>query len=339
MRSLFTILITLTFLASACSPQDMPTIQPTDPALDFPTITPTIHLSTDTPPPDPTLTIASVPTSTPDLGFDLPSDCINYDPALERSWYADFSNGACDYPTLSPDGLWIVYSTKLQPIPTDHFRTVVRLVPASDPSSKPISIYISQCNFIRPEWTSTGYLVLSDVPQDVGCGYTVIYSLKESRILATLDGANRRWENGWAADKSAFFTHSPSVFGPICAETLSGFDFRTLKTIPKITPVTSGMNIYVIVGRPIWMPDNRTLLATIRDGTCLREDRYGCTYGNSYILAVSFTGSAPKVSRPFYDPTIDYSVRQTEEGKIELFSEEFKSVSCMDITNEESWMP
>ncbi|MFZ5855904.1 MAG: hypothetical protein ACOYZ6_03660 [Chloroflexota bacterium] len=337
MKSLLIPLIALALCVSACTPQVSPTVQSTETTVDFSTITPTVHLSTDTPTPLPTLTFTPAPTSTPELGFELPSDCINYDPAVERAYYSDFSNGACDRPMLSPDGEWIVYSTLLPGTPTDSYRLVVRLVSASDPSSTPILIYNSECNIIHPQWTTSGYLVLSDSPQDVGCGYTAVYDPGKSKILAILDGAVYR-RGDWAKDKNAFFTLSPSVFGPTCAETLSGYDLRTLKTIPKIIPVTPGMNIYVVVGQPIWMPDNRTLLATIRDGTCSQTGK-PCSYGNSYILAVSFTGSAPKVSRPFYDSKIDYSVRQTEEGKIELSSEESKSVTCIDIDMEEAVMP
>lgn len=338
MKSLLIPLIALALCVSACTPQVSPTVQSTETALNFSTITPTVPLSTDTPTPLPTLTFTPAPTSTPELGFELPSDCINYDPSVDRAYYSDFSNGACNNPTLSPDGSWIVYATKIPATPTDRIRTVVRLVPASNPSSEPISIYTSKCNFIYPVWPSSEYLVLSDVPLDVGCGYTAIYGLKEAKILAILDGSVRL-ENRWAADKFAFFTLSPTIFGPTCAETLSGYDLRTLKTIPKITPVTPGMNIYVVIGRPIWMPDNRTLLATVRDGVCSQDSEYDCSYGNSYILSVSFTGYSPKVSHPFYDSKIDYSVRQTEEGKIELFSEEFKPVTCMDIFMEEGRMP
>lgn len=272
------------------------------------------------------------PSERAELDFQLPPDCSIYDPAIDPIYYHDLSHGACNHPALSPDGSHIAYAT-LTVTDTGEIMQEARLFSKSLSESFPV--YASKCGILRSEWTPTGYLVISDSPQDVGCGYTVIYDMVKGEIITILNGAVSRSGN-WASDKNSFFTVSPQLFGPVCSETLSGFDFIARQPMPTIKPITPNTDIYVVIGDPVWSKDGKTLSAVIRDGTCTDLENYECIYRNSYIASIDFGGDSPTVTYPFYDPEMDYSFVKSDEGNPEIKSAPTKAINCWDVETEES---
>lgn len=273
--------------------------------------------------------------TTPTLSFQLPPECQNTNPNISQEIYSayDFESIPCEYLSISPDGASIVFVTLAQVSvseDSDGIRRVAKLFSTS--SSETIQIYESKCAFLYPEWTSTGHLIISDVPYDSGCEYTAIYDLTQKRILLTLEGAVRRnYQDSWSEDKTAFFLLTPNIFGPTCNENLSGFDLSSETKFPALKPTSPNTNLYVVIGEPIWMPDNKTLLVTIRDGVCSQEDNLACEYSNSYIVEYNFSGSSPKINFAFYDPALDYSFQKKEEGIVEFKSVPFKPVTCLEV--------
>lgn len=343
MKRLIPHLLTVSCLVVACTPQPLP-----------PTPTPN-HTATASPEPptaesslapeaatiEPSPTPVPSPTAPPGLGFELPEACSSFDPAIEQVYYSNLTNGACDHPAISPDGSWIFFATPYKTT-TETNTTVIKyegnIVSTSELQSASFPIYRSTCGRLYPEWTDGGLLVLSDAAQDFACGQTVIYDPLKDKILATLDGALVHVQDiGWAHDKSALFSLSPSVPGPACSETLSGFDFHSLASFPVLSPKAPGANVYVVVGDPVWMPESKILLATIRDGKCGEgSNGNNCTYSNAYIIEISFTEYSIRTSRPFFDPAIDFSIRRSKAGKIELSATPFRPITCTEVLSEES---
>jgi hypothetical protein len=291
----------------------------------------------------PTLTVTlpnstTTPSEKKESDFELPPDCANFDTSIDPIYYHDLSDGACDNPALSPDGSYVAFASFAKPhsdIDSEKIIQEARLFSKSLSQSYPI--YASRCGVLYSEWTPMSYLVISDFSQDVGCEYTAIFDTTKNEIIAMLDGAvHRGWRNYWSADKNSFFTLSPHLFGPECSETLSGFDFLSKKSIPTIAPLAPNTNIYVVVGDPIWAPDNKNLFAVIRDGTCSDAEKDECVYRNSYIISIDFTGATPTVSYPFYDPATDYSFTKSPNGILEINSSPTKEVNCWDVHLEES---
>jgi len=272
-------------------------------------------------------TVTSIPSEASELGFELPPDCSTFDPSIHSVYYHDLSHGACNHPALSPDGAHIAYA-RLMITESGEIVQEARLFSTS--SSESIPIYTSKCGILRPEWTPWGYLVISDSPQDVGCGHTIIYDTAKGEILEVLDGAVSR-SGDWSSDRNSFFTVSPELFGPVCSETLSGFDFNASQTIPTIKPISPNTNIYVVIGDPVWSADNKTLSAVLRDGICSNLEKYECTYGNSYILSIIFSETIPVITYPYYDPAMDYSFAKSNQGKLEIHSAPSKVINCLEI--------
>jgi hypothetical protein len=264
----FNILV-IFILLSACSPQAISVTQiPTSTSI-APTFTNSLTIPRSPTIPSPTKSATLIPSEPTELGFELPPDCSDFNPSIGDYYYHDLSNGACNYPALSPDGSFIAYASyKI----TEAGEIIQEARLFSRSLNQALPIYESECGALYSEWTPTGYLVISDFPQDVGCGYTVIYNIAKGKIIATLDGAvYRNGRNYWSTNKNSFFTLSPEVLGPVCSETLSGFDFNSNKLIPVIKPITPNTDIYLVVGNPIWSPDNKILFAVIRDGSCSAE--------------------------------------------------------------------
>lgn len=324
----------ISILLFACSPQGLSTtLIPSSTAVKF-TATSKVDISNTPSTPIPTKTDIPIQSEPTELNFELPPDCSIYDPSINSGYYADLSNGACNHPALSPDKSQIAYAGL---IITESGEIVqeARLFSVSLAQSFPI--YKSDCGILYLEWATTNYLVISDYPQDVGCGHTVIYDLTRGEIIATLNGAvHRSWRSYWSEDKNAFFTLSPELFGPVCSETLSGFDLNTIQPVPPIKPITPNNNLYVVIGKPVWSKDGNTLLAVIRDGTCTNIEKYECIYSNSYIVSIDFSGDSPTITYPFYDPEIDYSFVKSDEGNPEIKSASTKAVNCWDVETEES---
>jgi hypothetical protein len=319
-------------LLFACSPQVISTTPIPNPTAVQATATNNPEVVQSSPTAIFTKTVTPTPSETAELDFELPPECSNYDPAIDAIYYHDLSHGACNHPALSPDGSHIAYAILRM---TDAGKIVqeARLFSKALAESSPI--YTSKCGILRPEWTPTGYLVISDSPQDVGCGHTVIYDLTKDEIVTVLNGALSS-SGKWSADQSSFFTVSPQLFGPVCSETLSGFDFIANQPIPTIKPITPDTNIYVVIGDPVWSIDNKNLSAVLRDGICSNPENNECTYSNSYIISISFSEVTPAISYPFYDPRTDYSFTISNEGSLEINSNLFKPVSCVDVQMEES---
>ena len=276
--------------------------------------------------------VTPAPPETAELGFELPPDCSTFDPAIDSIYYHDLSNGACNHPALSPDGSHIAYAILTI---TDAGKIVQEARLFSESLSESSPIYTSKCGILRPEWTPTGYLVISDSPQDVGCGHTVIYDVTKDEIVTVLNGAVSR-SGSWSADKNYFFTVSPQLFGPECSETLSGFDFITRQPIPIIKPITPNTNVYVVIGNPVWSTDNKSLSAVLRDGICSNLENNECTYSNSYIISIAFSETTPAITYPYYDSVMDYSFTKSNEGKLEIHSAPSKVVNCQEVEMEES---
>lgn len=288
------------------------------------TVTPLIPL--------PTSTVITIEENK--LDFELPPDCSNFDPSINPVYYADLSNGACNYPALSPDGTYIAYAS-FKVFESGEVAQEARLYSVTDSQSFPI--YKSQCGILLPEWTPSGFLVFSDTPQDVGCGYTVIFDTAKNEIVTIVEGAVRKsWRDYWSPDKTSFFTLGPEKFGPTCSETLSGYDLISLNYVPTIMPITSTANIYVVIGDPIWNIENENLFAVVRDGICSNEENYECTYSNSYIISIDFASETPTFTYPYYDPSVDYSIIELPDGKLEIVSTPTNPVNCKDVISEES---
>jgi hypothetical protein len=270
--------------------------------------------------------------------FELPPDCSIYDSSIDLTYYHDLSDGACDHPSLSPDGSFIAFASLTKAHSESGLERIVQEAKLFSKSlSQSYSIYASKCGILYPEWTPAGFLVISDFPQDVGCGYTVVFDTTKNEIITTLEGAVRKSQrNYWSADKNSFFTLSPDLFGPECSETLSGFDLISNKPVPVIVPITPNTSLYVVIGNPTWTQDNNNLFAVIRDGNCLDEEKYECTYSNSYIVSIDFVGATPKISYPYYDPEIDYSFTKSQNGNLEINSTPAKTINCWDVHLEES---
>ncbi len=150
----------------------------------------------------------------------------------------------------------------------------------------------------------------------------------QGKIIAVLDGI--AFDHGnWADDDSAFFVLRGGGYGPTCDDALSVFDLSSRILLPPIKPTTPDTKIYAVAGNPIWMPDTKTLLVTVRDGICSSEA--DCEYRNSYVIAYTRDGPALKENYLFYDPAIDYSFHRTDQGTVEFRSMPFKPVSCYDI--------
>lgn len=328
------ITIVISVLLCACSPQDM-----SGTATSIPTeVDPTV---TDSPlaleePPNPRFIESATPVSPEPtkLNFELPPECSIYDPAISTYYYADLSHGSCNQPTLSPDESQIAYAT-FRITESGEIVQEARLFSRSLEQSFPI--YMSKCGVLYMEWTPTKHLVISDRPQDVGCGYTAIYDITRDEIIATVDGiAYGNWRHAWSEDQTAFFTVGPETFGPVCSETLSGFDLISSQPIPSIRPITPNTNIYVVIGDPVWSKEDRKLLVVIRDGTCTDPGSYECTYRNSYIVSIDFGGSLPTITYPFYNVETDYSIVESDDGKLEIKSAPMKANDCYDVHIEES---
>lgn len=319
-------------LLSACSPQVISATPIPSPTAIQVTATNNSEAVQSSPTPIFTKTVMPTPSERAELDFQLPPDCSIYDPAIDPIYYHDLSHGACNHPALSPDGSHIAYAT-LTVTDTGEIMQEARLFSKSLSESFPV--YASKCGILRSEWTPTGYLVISDSPQDVGCGYTVIYDMVKGEIITILNGAVSRSGN-WASDKNSFFTVSPQLFGPVCSETLSGFDFIANQPIPTIKPITPNTNIYVVIGNPVWSTDSKSLSAVLRDGTCSNPETNECTYGNSYIVVITFSEMTPAITYPYYDSAMDYSFTESNEGKLEIHSAPSKVISCQEVEMEES---
>jgi hypothetical protein len=279
-----------------------------------------------------TKTVIPIPSKSAELDFELPPDCSTFDSSIDPVYYHDLSNGACNHPALSPGESHIAYASLTI---TDAGKIVQEARLFSKSLSESFPIYTSRCGILRPEWTPIGYLVISDSPQDVGCGYTVIYDTAKGEILAVLNGAVSR-SGGWSSDRNSFFTVSPQLFGPECSEILSGFDFISSQPIPTIKPIMPNTNIYVVIGDPIWSVDNKNLSAVLRDGICSNPENNECTYSNSYIISIAFSKTTPVITYPHYDAAIDYSFAKSNEGKLEIHSVPSKVVNCQEVEKEES---
>lgn len=322
----------ISILLFACSPQGLSTtLIPSSTAVKF-TATSKVDISNTPSTPIPTKTDIPIQSEPTELNFELPPDCLIYDPSINSGYYADLSNGACNHPALSPDKSQIAYAG-LKITESGEIVQEARLFSVSLAQSFPI--YTSECGILRPEWTPASYLVISDSPQDVGCGHTVIYDMAKGEIIAALNGAVSR-SGDWSSDRNSFYTVSPQLFGPVCSETLSGFDFIARQPMPTIKPITPNTDIYVVIGDPVWSKDGKTLSAVIRDGTCTDLENYECIYRNSYIASIDFGGDSPTVTYPFYDPEIDYSFVKSDEGNPEIKSASTKAVNCWDVETEES---
>jgi hypothetical protein len=319
-------ILIISILLLACSPQGLSTTPvPNSTAIKF-TVTPNT--------PVPTKTITPTSSAPTELGFQLPPDCSIYDPSINSGYYADLSHGACNHPAISPNKSQIVYASL---VITESGEIIQEARLFSISLDKSLSIYRSDCGILYPEWATTNYIVISDYPQDVGCGHTVVYDVTKDEIIANLNGAARRsWRSYWSEDKSAFFTLSPEAFGPVCSETLSGYSLISNHPVSTIKPIASNTNLYVVIGKPVWSKDGNTLLAAIRDGTCNDLEKYECTYSNSYIVSIDFSGDSPTVTYPFYDPEMDYSFVKPDEGNLEVTSTPTKTVTCWDVEIEES---
>lgn len=325
-------ILVIGILLSACSPEVLSaTPSPSLTAIPA-TATNRPAIPQRSPTPISTKTVTPVPFESTELDFELPPDCSTYDPAIHSGYYADLSHGACNHPALSPNESQIAYAS-LRITESGEIVQEARLFSRSLEQFLPI--YTSKCGILRSEWTPTGHLVISDSPQDVGCGHTVIYDVAMGEIVTVLNGAVSR-SGSWSADKISFFTVSPELFGPVCSETLSGFDFIANQPIPTIKPITPNTNIYVVIGDPVWSADNKSLSAVLRDGTCTNLERYECTYSNSYIISITFNETTPAITYPYYDSAMDYSFTKSTEGKLELHSAPSKVVNCQEIEMEES---
>jgi hypothetical protein len=324
---IFQILV-ISLLLSACIPQAIPstpTLEATTPQTEIPSSSPTPLFTKTTAP------ISPEPT---EFDFELPPDCSTFDPSIDSGYYHDLSDGACNHPALSPDGSQIAYAV-LKVIDTGIIVQEAKLFSVSGGESFPI--YTSKCGNLYPEWSSTGFLVISDFAQDVGCEHTIIYHSTKSEIVATLDGAVRRsWREYWSTDKNVFFTLTPDVFGPECSEILSGYDFISNQFIPTIKPITPDTNVYAVIGDPVWSSDNKSLSAVLRDGICSNSESHKCTYGNSYILSIDFSDITPTISYPYYDRALDYSFVKSQNGIVEISSAPSKLINCQDVQVEES---
>jgi hypothetical protein len=325
-------ILVITILLSACSPQAVSaTPNPSLAAIQtISTNTPEVLQSTLTP--IPAKTVTPIPSKTAELGFELPPDCFIFDPSISSGYYHDLSHEACNHPALSPDESQIAYAV-LKVLDSGRIVQEARLFSKSLAQSVPI--YMSECGFLRPEWTPTGYLVISDFPQDVGCGHTVVYDIAKGEILALLDGAVSR-SGSWSSNRNSFYTVSPQLFGPECSETLSGFDLISSQPVPTIKPITPNTDIYVVIGDPIWSADNKSLSAVLRDGICSSPETNDCIYRNSYILTINFSEAMPTISYPFYDSATDYSFATPNEGSLEIKSTSTKVITCWDVHVEES---
>ena len=316
----------------ACSPQVISaTPIPSSTAIQT-TDTNNLEVSQSSPTPVVIAKVTPTPSASAELDFELPPDCDKFDTSIDSIYYHDLSHGACNHPALSPDGLHIAYASLAI---TDAGEIIQEARLFSKSLSESFPIYTSKCGILRPEWTPTGYLVISDFPQDVGCGHTVIYDMTKDEIVVVLNGAVSRSGN-WSADKNSFFTVSPQLFGPECSETLSGFDFIAGQSILTIKPITPNTNIYVVIGDPVWSADNKSMSAVLRDGICSNAENNECTYSNSYIISITFSEATPAIDYPFYDPTTDYSFTIANEESLEINSNPFKAVNCVDVQIEES---
>ena len=325
-------ILVISILLSACSPQVISaTPNPSATAIQaVATNTPEVLQSTLAP--ISTTTVIPIPSESAELGFELPPDCSAFDPSIDSIYYQDLSNGACNHPVLSPDESHIAYAV-LKVLESGRIVQEARLFSKS--LAQFVPIYTSECGNLRPEWTPTGYLVISDSPQDVGCGYTVIYDMAKGEILAAINGAVSR-SGSWSSDRNSFFTVSPQLFGPECVETLSGFDFIASQPIPTIKPITPNTDIYVVIGDPVWSADNKSLSAVLRDGICSNSENNECTYSNSYIISIAFSETTPAITYPYYDSAMDYSFTISNEGSMEIISNPFKAVNCVDVQIEET---
>lgn len=327
-------ILVISVLLWACSPQELAVTATSNSTEVNPTVTTSPLVLEEPPNPRFIESATPVPPEPTKLNFELPPDCSVFDPAINSGYYADLSHGACNHPALSPDGSQIAYAS-YKIIESGEIVQEARLFSRSQEQSFPI--YTSKCGVLYPEWTPTKYLVISDRPQDVGCGYTAIYDTTSSEIIATLDGiAYGDWRHAWSEDKTAFFTVSPEAFGPVCSETLSGFDLISSQPIPSIKPITPNTNIYVVIGDPVWSKDNKTLWAVIRDGMCSNPEINDCTYQNSYIVSVDFNDAVPTIMYPYYDSATDYGLTVSDDGSLEINSRPFTTISCVDVQIEES---
>ena len=159
--------------------------------------------------------------------------------------------------------------------------------------------------------------------------------MAKGEIIAVINGAVSRSGN-WSSDRNSFYTVSPQLFGPVCSETLSGFDFITSQPIPTIKPITPNTDIYVVIGDPVWSADNKSLLAVLRDGICSNPENNECTYSNSYIISIAFRETTTAITYPYYNSAMNYSFTISNEGSMEINSHPFKAVNCVDVQTEES---
>jgi hypothetical protein len=338
MRQYFILLLVLPLVIAACSSNNMEiatqAISLSPAQVSTPLTTPVkptaTRFATRTAAPRPSLTPSPSPSAIPTLGFELPSECAKIDPAIDPRIHQayNFVYGACGYPSLSPDGSLIAFVTLVPTTTTEHPNDAVPVVKLySIASAKTSSIYQAQCAFLKPRWAPTGHLVITDFPPDVGCGYTAIYDPVQGKTLAVLDGV--AYEQDWSDDQSAFFVLRTGGYGPTCDDSLSIFDLSSGTQLPPLKPTTPDTKIYAVVGQPIWMPDTKTLLVTLRDGICSSEA--DCEYRNSYVVAYARVGSTIKGSYLFDDPAIDYSFHRTVQGTVEFRSASSKPMSCYDI--------
>jgi hypothetical protein len=321
-------ILVIGILLSACAPQ----VLSSTPIAIQPTLTSSPLLFEEPTIPNAASSATSTPSESTELDFQLPPDCSVFDPAIHAGYYADLSHGACNHPALSPDEAQIAYAA-LKITESGEIIQEARLFSRSLTQSLPI--YSSRCGVLRPEWALTGDLVISDSGQDVGCGYTVIYDVTKGEIIASFDGAVSR-NGAWSSDRNSLFTVSPQLFGPECSETLSGFDFVSKQLIPVVKPITPNTNLYVVIGKPLWSTDNKSVLAVLRDGVCSNLENNECTYSNSYVISVTFDETAPAVTYPYYDSAIDYSFAEMNDGNLEIHSAPSKMVNCQDVEREES---
>ncbi|MGA9193084.1 MAG: hypothetical protein WBZ24_15245, partial [Anaerolineales bacterium] len=176
-----------------------------------------------------------------------------------------FGDLACAHITFSPDSSYIAFTTLEKP--TEHLNNadyveVAYLFNRTAGSER--RLYASKHGFLTEfQWSSDGYLILSDTNIDECGGDSLVFDPLEGKVLQTVKGVFR--ENSWNQSKTAAFFISHCWGDQPATDELAVYDFALKKTMPRLVHARELSGMRFTQG-PTWFLGGTKLAITIREG-------------------------------------------------------------------------
>ena len=199
----------------------------------------------------------------------------------------------------------------------------------------PIEVYKSEkYTIFNLSWSADGRLVIVDAPIEGSFAETVIYDPQRKQIAQSLPGMIT--ESNWNSQRTAFYVINYfGDYGPICATTISGYNFIHDVRFPNLEFSSEDWNFYRTIDDPTWTLDGFQLLTTVKldKGDLLN---YDVSYGPASILALDITESITRQIVLYSDPTLDYFLTLLPDGNYKVSALPYAPVDCFEL---EGWPP